>query len=222
MDYRMAPSILSADFLHLGEEIEKTKRGGAPYLHFDVMDGLFVPQISYGMPILRAVRGATDQVLDVHLMVLAPERYLAEFASLGADIITFHQEATFDPMGCIDLIHRAGKKAGLALRPETEVSAAAPYLQYLDLLLVMTVHPGFGGQKYLPESDGRIRKARQMIDEAGLSDQVELEVDGGIKQSTIGQAMRAGATCFVAGSGVFKGDAEKNLRDFNSLFSNKL
>ena len=222
MEYRLSPSILSADFLHLADDIEKTKEAGAPYLHFDVMDGDFVPQISFGMPILKAVRKTTDQVLDTHLMIREPERYLKEFASCGADIITFHLEATFHVKDCIDIIHDAGKKAGLAINPETEVAAALPYLQDLDLLLVMSVHPGFGGQNYLPESDRKLKEARKAIDEAGLTEKVELEVDGGINRETVGRAMEAGATCLVAGSAVFggkQGDVYSSVRYYNDLFT---
>ena len=206
----LSPSILAADFNRLGEQIEATRRGGATYLHLDVMDGLFVPSISFGMPVIRSLRGGTDQIFDVHLMVTEPERYIADFAACGADIITFHLEATGEPGAVIERIRAQGKRVGLSIKPGTPVESVLPYLPRIDMLLVMTVEPGFGGQKYLPESTARIRKARALITERDLP--VDIEVDGGLSADNVGVVLEAGANVIVAGSSVFGGDVLGNTR----------
>ena len=207
----LAPSILSADFTKLGEQIESTKKAGAPYLHFDVMDGIFVPSISFGLPVLKSIRKASDQVYDVHLMIEEPIRYVEEFAKAGADIITFHVEAASDPREVIDKIHSLGKKAGMAIKPKTPVEAFAPYLESLDMLLVMTVEPGFGGQKYIDYCTDKIREARKMLDDAGLN--TDIEIDGGITKDNINVPLEAGANVIVAGSACFIGDVEANVTE---------
>lgn len=207
-----APSILSADFNRLGEQIEETRRAGAQYVHIDVMDGVFVPNITFGIPVIRSIRKETDLVFDVHLMVTTPRKIIERIAASGADIITFHLEATEDPGACIAAIHEQGKRVGLAIKPSTPVTAAAPYLQRIDMLLVMTVEPGYGGQKYIEASTARIREARRMIEESGLS--VDIEVDGGITRDTIDTVVEAGANVIVAGSAVYHGDAYENTRWF--------
>ncbi|WP_026671219.1 ribulose-phosphate 3-epimerase [Butyrivibrio sp. AD3002] len=212
----LAPSILSADFTILGEQIKETEAAGAQYLHFDVMDGLFVPSISFGLPVLKSIRKASNQVYDVHLMIEEPIRYIEQFAEAGADIITFHVEAASDPREVIDKIHSLGKKAGLAIKPKTPVEAVKSYIEHIDMLLVMTVEPGFGGQKYIDECTDKIREARDLIKEKGLS--VDVEIDGGVTMNNINVPLEAGANVIVAGSAVFNGDIQENVRSLMAKF----
>lgn len=212
MDYILAPSILAADFKVLGQEMKKTEENGARYLHFDVMDGMFVPSISFGMPVLASIHNVTGQVMDVHLMVQEPIRYIEAFKKAGADLVTIHLEACEDVKATIDKIRECGLKVGLSICPETKAEAVEPYLQDVDMILVMSVHPGFGGQKFIPESLDKIRKVRAMIREKELS--VDIQVDGGIYLTNVREVLDAGANVIVAGSAVFKGDPEKNTRDF--------
>lgn len=211
----LAPSILAADFAVLGDEIRKTEKGGAGYIHFDVMDGVFVPSISFGLPVLSSVRKVTKQALDVHLMITEPVRYVEEFAKCGADIITAHFESCNDLQETINAIRRNGAKAGISVNPGTPVEKLAPYLQQADMFLIMSVEPGFGGQKFLPESLERIRKLRKMLDEVGL--EKDIEVDGGIYPNNVGKILEAGANIIVSGSGVFKGNIEENTEKFMEI-----
>lgn len=213
---KFAPSILSADFRILEEQIVKTREAGAEYVHLDVMDGTFVPQISFGDPVISTIRPCTDQVFDVHLMVEHPETFIKRMADCGADIITFHYEAAKDPGAVIASIHELGKKAGLSIKPGTPVEAIRPFIRDIDMLLVMTVEPGFGGQKYLPESTGRIREARAMFSSYGLD--TDIEVDGGLKRDNVDVVLEAGANVIVAGSAVFLGDVYANTADFMAHF----
>lgn len=207
----IAPSILSADFWCLGEQIKAVERSEAEYLHIDVMDGVFVPSISFGMPVIKSIRRKTDLFFDVHLMIVEPIRYIEEFAACGADMITFHLEAAGDRVQeTIDKIHESGCKAGLSIKPDTSVLELKPYLDSVDMILIMTVEPGFGGQKYIPESTDKIRCTRTMIEASGRS--IDLEVDGGINTETIGLVTEAGANVIVAGSAVFKGDIAENVK----------
>lgn len=217
MDYILAPSILSADFKVLGQEMQKTSENGARYLHFDVMDGMFVPSISFGMPVLASIHNATNQLMDVHLMVQEPIRYIEAFQKAGADLVTIHLEACEDVEATITTIHECGMKVGLSICPETDAEMVLPYLSEIDMILVMSVHPGFGGQKFIPESLEKIRKIRDMITEHGLS--VDIQVDGGICLANVRDVLDAGANIIVAGSAVFKGDPEKNTKDFMEILN---
>lgn len=213
----LAPSILSADFAHLGEDIKHAEAAGTPYLHYDVMDGMFVPSISFGMPVLESVRKITDMVLDVHLMIMDPDRYIDEFVRCGADIITVHYEACKDVKKTIQMIRDKGVKAGVTIKPNTPNSVLTDVLDQVDMILLMTVEPGFGGQAYIPSSTEKIRELRRMLDERGL--QTDIEVDGGIKKNNLQTVLDAGANVIVAGSAIFKGDIEQNVKDFLEIMN---
>ena len=197
-------SILSADFCNLGRDIVRAEEAGCEYIHFDVMDGVFVPNISYGIPILKAVKKIVKGTLDVHLMIIDPKKYVRDFAESGADIITFHSESESDVMETIKEIHSFGKKAGLAIKPNTPVSDIEQYLEHIDMLLIMTVEPGFGGQGFIAETLDKIAEAKKIIDGKGLN--VPIQVDGGINAKTAEQVKNAGAEILVAGSYLFGAD----------------
>ena len=201
---KIAPSILSADFTRLGDEINDVETGGADYLHVDVMDGLFVPNISIGLPVVSSVRKGCGMVLDVHLMIDRPHRYIEDFCNAGADILVFHAEADQpqDIIKSLELIRALGKKAGLALRPKSPAAVLTPYLELLDLALVMTVEPGFGGQSFMSDQLPKIQELSHMI--SCCNPGCELEVDGGIDKNTAALVKNAGANVLVAGSFVFK------------------
>jgi len=219
MKYYLSPSILSADFAHLGADIEATQKGGTQYLHYDVMDGMFVPSISFGMPVLKSVRKITDLVLDVHLMIEDPDRYIDEFVKSGADIITVHYEACKDIQKTIQLIKEKGVKVGVTIKPKTPVEVLEPLLDQVDMFLIMSVEPGFGGQSYIPESTDKIRALRKMLDDKGLK--TDIEVDGGVKLSNLEMVLDAGANVIVAGSAIFKDDIEKNTREFMEILNKR-
>lgn len=212
----LSPSILAADFAVLGEQIKEADEAGAEYIHIDVMDGVFVPSISFGMPVIASIRKTTKKIFDVHLMIVEPERFVKEFAECGADSITFHIEATEDVDEIIDLIHGLGCKAGMSIKPRTPVETVEKYLHKLDMLLVMTVEPGFGGQKYIPESTERIREIRRMADEQGLD--LDIQVDGGITKDNVHVVLDAGANVIVAGSAVFQGNITENVKAIMAQF----
>ena len=211
MNY-LAPSILSADFCELGRQIEEIGNAGAQYVHIDVMDGVFVPSISFGMPIVSCVRPRTDMFLDVHMMVTKPERYVEEFVKCGADSVTIHVEACDCIEETLKKIRSLGAKAGLAINPGTPVAELLPYMDMVDMVLVMTVNPGFGGQAYIPECTDKIRKVRAIINERGLN--VNLEIDGGVNIDNLQMNLDAGANVIVAGSAVFKGDITEKTKAF--------
>ena len=212
----LAPSILSADFKVLGEQIKTTEKMGAEYLHFDVMDGIFVPSISFGMPVLASIQGVADQVMDVHLMITEPVRYVEAFQKAGADILTVHYEACEDLQATLDKIHACGMKAGISIKPDTPVEVLAPYLDQAEMFLVMSVEPGFGGQAFIPESLDKIRELRGLLDEKGLN--TDIQVDGGIYHTNVREVLDAGANIIVAGSAVFKSNIEDNVSGFMEIF----
>lgn len=217
MEYILAPSILAADFKNLGEQMKLTEDNGAKYIHFDVMDGMFVPSISFGMPVLASIKGHTEQVMDVHLMVTEPIRYVEAFAKSGADILTVHTEACTDLEETVDKIHACGMKAGVSIKPNTPVSALEPVLEKTEMFLIMSVEPGFGGQAFIPESLDKIRELRMLLNERKIT--ADIEVDGGIYHSNVKEVLDAGANVIVAGSAVFKGDAAENVKNFMEILN---
>lgn len=218
MKYILAPSVLAADFKVLGEQIRLTEENGAEYLHFDVMDGMFVPSISFGIPVLKSIRPATKQVMDVHLMIQEPIRYVESFREAGADILTVHLEACEDIISTIRKIRECNMKVGLSICPETDVKKVEKLFDKIDMLLIMSVHPGFGGQSFIPDSLGKIRAARAMAEEQSLK--LDIQVDGGIYHTNVRDVLDAGVNVVVAGSAVFRGDPAENTKKFMEIIKN--
>lgn len=212
----LAPSVLGADFTRLGEEITTVAEAGAQYIHLDVMDGAFVPSISFGMPVIEKLRGCTDKVFDVHMMVEEPGRYVEAMKKAGADIVCVHQEACVHLDRTLNQIREWGMKPAVALNPATPVSTLSCVLKEADMFLIMSVNPGFGGQKFIPYTLDKIRTLRRMLNEAGLT--ADIQVDGGISPSNVREVLDAGANVIVAGSAVFKNDAAENTREFLKIF----
>lgn len=207
----LAPSILAADFSRLGDQIRQVEAAGAQYLHIDVMDGVFVPSISFGMPVIRTIRNCTDLFFDVHLMIQEPEKYIEEFAECGADLINFHIEANENISGAIEKIHSLGKKAGVTIKPATPVMELEPYLEMVDMVLVMTVEPGFGGQELIAGCLDKVNELRHILSDRGL-EHVDVEVDGGIHEGNLSRVLSAGANVIVSGSAVFHNDIHENVK----------
>ena len=202
INYVLAPSILAADFKVLGQEMKKTEDNGAEYIHFDVMDGMFVPSISFGMPVMASIHDATEQFMDAH-------------QKAGADSVTVHVEACEDVKATLNKIRECGMKVGLSINPETDVKEVVPYLEEVDMILVMCVHPGFGGQKFIPESLDKIRAIRAMLNEKNL--ETDIQADGGVYVENVREVLDAGANVIVAGSAVFRGDAGENTAKFMEI-----
>ncbi len=215
MKYRLSPSILAADVSRLGEELTKVTEAGADYIHIDIMDGMFVQNISFGVPVVAGIRKCVDTYFDVHLMVQEPVRYIRRFAEAGADGITVHAEACGDLGQTIAEIHACGKKAAVSIKPGTDIDGILPFLPRLYMVLVMTVEPGYGGQKIRRDTFEKIRRLRDYINEKGYD--VDIEVDGGVNLENLHEVLDAGANVVVAGTKVFRGDIDRNVKDFQHI-----
>lgn len=216
MYYKVAPSVLAADFAEFGSQLRAVSEAGAEWIHLDVMDGAFVPSISFGMPVIKSIRRVTDRVFDVHMMVEEPGRYVEDVKKAGADVITVHAEACKHLDRVISQIKEAGCRAGVALNPATPVSVLEHILDQVDMVLIMTVNPGFGGQKFIPYTIEKVKAVRRLCDERGLT--TDIQVDGGISAANVREVLEAGANIFVAGSAVFGTDPAARTREMVEIF----
>lgn len=212
----LSPSLLSVDFNHIADHVACVKQAGAPYLHLDVMDGVFVPNISFGPPVIRCIRQITDQILDVHLMIEEPIRYLEDYQACGVDFVTVHAEACRHLNSTVSKIKSLGMKAGVALNPATPLSVLEYVLEDVDMILVMSVNPGFAGQAFIPSSIEKIRNVKQMLLAKNLH--TDIQVDGGVTLDNVKEVIEAGANVIVAGSAVFRGDSSANVKAFLDIF----
>ena len=213
----IAPSILASDFSRLGEQIQMITQAGADWIHLDVMDGLFVPNITFGAPVIKAVKPYSDLPFDVHLMIEEPIRYIEQFKEVGADLLTIHVEACEDVKTTIEAIKKAGLKVGLALNPPTAVDEVIPYMEMVDMILVMTVNPGFGGPSYIDECTEKVEVLRAVKEEYNMD--LAIQVDGGVTLDNVNVPLEAGANVIVAGSAVYKGNVEENVKRFKEIFN---
>ncbi len=207
----LAPSILSADFSKLGEEIKTAEEAGADIIHLDIMDGRYVPNITFGIPVVEKIRKTTDLPFDAHLMIVEPEKYVEDFIKAGVNMISFHMDATIHSHRLVDKIKNLGAKAGVVLNPATPVNTLEEIIYYIDYVLIMSVNPGFGGQKFIPQTLNKVSKLKNLMKETGRED-ILIEIDGGINAENISKVSKEGVNIFVAGSAVFKGDIKENIK----------
>lgn len=220
MENILSPSLLAADFTKVGQQLEQIEKGGAQYIHLDIMDGIFVPNISFGIPVIQSIRKNSNLVFDVHLMIVEPERYVEAFRNAGADIINFHVEATKDPDGTLDKIKSMGAKTGITIKPDTPVSRIVPYLEKVDMVLIMTVEPGFGGQKFMAEKMSKVKELVEIRKQKNLS--FDIEIDGGVNMNNVKEILDTGVNVIVAGSAIFGAEnIEKRTKEFLNILQEK-